>query len=218
MRERYNEQLRYLNENIIAMGKLIEIAIQSAIIALMDKDTEAAKEIIKNDDEIDNKEREIETLCFKLLLEQQPMAADLRLITAALKMVTDMERIGDHASDIAEHIKHLTDFTYSNMEHIHQMSTEVIEMLHESIDAYITRDIGKAKQVISHDDIVDDLFVFVKKDLIDQIYVNKGNGEQIADYLMIAKYFERIGDHSTNIAEWVIYSLTGDLKGQEANK
>ena len=212
MRERYNEQLRLLNENLIAMGKLIEIAIESAIIALMDKDSDAANEIIKNDDIIDDKEREIESLCLKLLLSQQPMAADLRLITAALKMVTDMERIGDHASDIAELVKHMTTFTYNNMEHIHQMSTEVIEMLHESVDAFITQDIDKARQVINHDDIVDDLFVFVKKDLIDQIYSRKGDGEQIADYLMIAKYFERIGDHSTNIAEWVIFSLTGDLK------
>lgn len=211
MREKYKEELLRLNEDLISMGKLIEVAIQQTVIALTEKNCDSAYTIMKNDDAIDSKEREIEQECIKLLLQQQPVAGDLRVITAALKMVTDMERIGDHASDIADLITKIPDFKYNDLSNIDKMSSEVISMLHNSLDAYTSRDMEKALAVIAQDDVVDDLFYFVKTNLINEIKKSE-NGEQILDYLMIAKYFERIGDHATNIAEWAIFSITGQFK------
>ena len=211
MREKYEKELQNLNSSIISMGKMIEVAIESVILALMSKDMESLDVIIANDDAIDEKEKEIEQHCLKILLQQQPVATDLRMVTAALKMVTDMERIGDHAGDIAELIKQLPDFVYNKLTDVHQMGTEIQKMLHDSIDAYINRDVSKAQDVIAHDDVVDELYHNIKKELVRQIQENKGDGEQIADYLLIVKYFERIGDHATNIAEWVIFSITGNL-------
>lgn len=216
MRERYEEELKKLNASIISMGKMIEIAIEGSVLALMEWDLASCDEIIKNDDAIDEMEKEIEQLCVRLLLQQQPMASDLRMVTAALKMVTDMERIGDHAGDIADLIKQMGNGKaiansmgkYANAK-LEQMCSEILKMLYNSISAYIDRDVSKAKDVIANDDIVDELYFKLKREFVRQIQIKIENGEEIADFLLIAKYFERIGDHATNIAEWVIYSITG---------
>jgi phosphate transport system protein len=169
-----------------------------------------AQEAIEFDVEIDRQEKEIESLCMKLLLQQQPVASDLRLISAALKMITDMERIGDHASDISEMTILMAGTQYIvNPQQIQGMAKETTDMVIKSIDAFVNRDIELAKKVIEQDDLVDDLFMQVKQELILLINQSAKNGEQAADILMVAKYFERIGDHATNIAEWVIYSITG---------
>ncbi len=208
MREKYEIQLAQLNSSVLSMGKMIEVAIESTVLALMGRDIEAAKTVHANDENIDNMEREIESLCMRLLLQQQPMATDLRFITAALKMITDMERIGDHAVDIADLVLNLSDLKYSGMSEISEMSSEIIGMIHDSIQSYIERDYNKAKDVIARDDIVDNLYHIIKKDLIEKIKKTE-EGEQILDYFLIAKYFERIGDHAVNIAERVVFALTG---------
>ena len=208
MREKYEIQLAQLNSSVLSMGKMIEVAIESTILALMGRDIEAAKTVHANDENIDNMEREIESLCMRLLLQQQPMATDLRFITAALKMITDMERIGDHAVDIADLVLNLSDLKYSGMSEISEMSSEIIGMIHDSIQSYIERDYNKAKDVIARDDLVDNLYHIIKKDLIEKIKKSE-EGEQILDYFLIAKYFERIGDHALNIAERVVFALTG---------
>lgn len=208
MREKYEIQLAQLNSSVLSMGKMIEVAIESTILALMGRDVEAAKTVHANDENIDNMEREIESLCMRLLLQQQPMATDLRFITVALKMITDMERIGDHAVDIAELVLNLSDLKYSGMSEISEISSEIIGMIHDSIQSYIERDYNKAKDVIARDDLVDNLYHIIKKDLIEKIKKTE-EGEQILDYFLIAKYFERIGDHAVNIAERVVFALTG---------
>lgn len=208
MREKYEIQLAQLNSSVLSMGKMIEVAIESTILALMGRDVEAVKTVHANDENIDNMEREIESLCMRLLLQQQPMATDLRFITAALKMITDMERIGDHAVDIADLVLNLSDLKYSGMSEISEISSEIIGMIHDSIQSYIERDYNKAKDVIARDDLVDNLYHIIKKDLIEKIKKTE-EGEQILDYFLIAKYFERIGDHAVNIAERVVFALTG---------
>lgn len=208
MREKYEIQLAQLNSSVLSMGKMIEVAIESTILALMGRDVEAAKTVHANDENIDNMEREIESLCMRLLLQQQPMATDLRFITSALKMITDMERIGDHAVDIADLVLNLSDLKYSGMSEISEISSEIIGMIHDSIQSYIERDYNKAKDVIARDDLVDNLYHIIKKDLIEKIKKTE-EGEQILDYFLIAKYFERIGDHAVNIAERVVFALTG---------
>lgn len=208
MREKYEIQLAQLNSSVLSMGKMIEVAIESTILALMGRDVEAAKTVHANDENIDNMEREIESLCMRLLLQQQPMATDLRFITAALKMITDVERIGDHAVDIADLVLNLSDLKYSGMSEISEISSEIIGMIHDSIQSYIERDYNKAKDVIARDDLVDNLYHIIKKDLIEKIKKTE-EGEQILDYFLIAKYFERIGDHAVNIAERVVFALTG---------
>ncbi len=220
MREKYEQELRQLNTSIISMGKMIEVAIESTILALMAHDVEAADVIIRSDDAIDEKEKEIEQLCIKILLRQQPMAADLRLVTAALKMVTDMERIGDHAGDVADLLKQMGEASAGGNDvlgahinsQLNEMGTAIQKMLKDSIEAYINRDVDMAKKVIASDDMADDLYHEIKTELIWQIQNKTNYAEQTADYLLIAKYFERIGDHATNIAEWVIFAMTGDLK------
>ena len=211
MREKYEAELKNLNASIIKMGKMIEVAIENSVVALLGRDTATAKIIAKNDDKIDDMEKDIESQCLRLLLQQQPMATDLRIITAALKMITDMERIGDHAADIADLIIELPDFSYSNMNAIAQIGSEIIKMLNDSVESYINRDFNAARNVIAHDDIIDGLYYAIKKDLVEKIK-KTDQGEQILDYLLIAKYFERIGDHCTNIAEWVIFAVTGERK------
>lgn len=208
MRNKYEEQLEKLNASIQRMGKMIELAIQSSMLSLMGRDKEAAKIVRSNDDEIDEMERDIESQCLKLLLEQQPVASDLRLITSALKMITDMERIGDHAVDIADLVLNLPDFKYENINILEEMSDQILKMIQESVSAYIERNYNKAKNVILQDDIVDKLYHTIKKDLIEKIK-KTNEGEKILDYLLIAKYIERIGDHTVNIAEWIIFALTG---------
>lgn len=208
MRDKYQEDLEKLNANILKMGKMIEIAIESTVIALMGRDVQAASTVSENDEAIDNMEREIEALCMKLLLQQQPVATDLRVITAALKMVTDMERIGDHAADIAELVLQIPDCKYNKMDTITEISTQIIKMIHKSIESFINRNYDMAQVVIAQDDIVDNLYHEIKTDLIQKIK-KTDDGEQILDYLLIARYFERIGDHATNIARWVVFAITG---------
>ena len=212
MRNRFDEQLFELNREIIEMGALCEEAIASAAKALTIGDVELAANVKKNSSSIDQMERDIESRCMKLLLHQQPVARDLRLISAALKMITDMERIGDQAEDIADIVTSLNGHTMKGMEMIEDMARATIEMVTESVDAFVKKDVALAEQVIARDDVVDDYFSRVKCDIITMIAENPVDGEFALDLLMIAKYFERIGDHATNIAEWVIYSITGTHK------
>ena len=212
MRNRFDEQLFELNREIIEMGAMCEEAIASAAKALTAGDMELAEKVKKNGASIDQMERDIEGRCMKLLLHQQPVAKDLRLISAALKMITDMERIGDQAEDIAEIVTFLNGHTMEGMELIEEMARETIEMVTASVDAFVKKDVALAKKVIDQDDIVDDYFSRVKCGIISLITENHADGEFALDLLMIAKYFERIGDHATNIAEWVIYSVTGTHK------
>lgn len=216
MRITFEEQLRLLNQELLEMGALIEHAIQSASEALIKQDVDAANAAIAFDREVDQKERDIETLCLKLLLQQQPVARDLRLISAALKMITDMERIGDQASDISGIVIYLAGKPYIKaLEHLPQMAEASIRMVSGSIDAFINKDLTLARNVIDMDDIIDDLFDVIKGELIELIQRDVTNGEQAIDLLMIAKYFERIGDHAQNIAEWAEFSITGVHKGAE---
>jgi phosphate transport system regulatory protein PhoU len=208
MRSKFDEQLLELNKEMIEMGNKIILSIKNAIEALVARDENMAKAIMESDAEVDHLQKKIEGICFNLLIQQQPVARDLRTVTAAMKMVTDMERIGDHAADISEMtILMGQNSQIDKFEHISQMATETMIMLNHSIEAYVEKNVIKAKEVIDHDDIVDDLFVEAKKDVIELILNSPSEGEGATDILMIAKYFERIGDHATNIAEWVIYSL-----------
>ena len=210
MRTKFDEQLDLLNAELVEMGSLIENAIQSASQALLKKSVEDANKAIAFDHEIDEKERHIENLCLKLLLLQQPVAKDLRLISSALKMITDMERIGDQATDISEIVIYLADKPYvKKLEHLPQMADVTIKMVKKSVDAFVKRDLELVREVIKMDDIVDDLFDTIKKELIKLISEAPETGEQAIDLLMIAKYFERIGDHAENIAEWVDFSISG---------
>ena len=210
MRNRFDRQLKELNNEMIEMGAMIEAAIEKAVSALVNQDVEKAKEAVKGDDVINHQEKNIENLCWKLLLQQQPVARDLRQISAALKMVTDMERIGDHAADISEITIALASQPYvKKLEHIQEMAKETMQMIVKAVDAFVEKDKEKAIAVMQQDDVVDDLFDTVKKELIGLIHENPENGEQAADLLMVAKYFERIGDHATNISEWVVFSITG---------
>ena len=210
MRNRFDRQLSTLNDELIEMGSMIEKSIETAIKALVNQDVDLARHAIEADEEIDRQERIIEDLCLKLLLQQQPVAKDLRLISAALKMITDMERIGDHATDISEITIELSKESYiKKLDHIQQMAKETMVMLVQSVEAFVNKDMDKARAVIVHDDVVDDLFNKVKAELIAMIHEDVNAGEQASDLLMAAKYFERIGDHATNISEWVIFSITG---------
>ena len=215
MRNRFDEQLFELNREIIEMGAMCEEAIASAVKALTTGDMELAGRVKTNSGAIDQMERDIEGRCMKLLLHQQPVARDLRLISAALKMITDMERIGDQAEDIAEIVTFLNGHTMEGMELIEEMARETIEMVTASVDAFVKKDIALAQKVIDQDDVVDDYFSRVKCGIISLITENHADGEFALDLLMISKYFERIGDHATNIAEWVIYSVTGTHKEVE---
>lgn len=215
MRTRYDKQLLQLNQEMIHMGSLIEQAIEAAIYALVNRDVEKARKIMESDEEINEQENAIESLCMKLLLCQQPVATDLRNVSSALKMVTDMERIGDHAADIAEITVVLAqEKPIKELKHLQEMAAETTGMVIRSIEAYVEKDLNKAQDVIGRDDRVDELFAWIKKELIELIAKDPSCGEQATDLLMIAKYFERIGDHATNIAEWVIYSITGEHKSQ----
>jgi len=209
MRNRFDEQLFELNREIIEMGAMCEEAIAFAAKALSTGDMALAAKVRENGSAIDQMERDIESRCMKLLLHQQPVARDLRLISAALKMITDMERIGDQAEDIAEITEFLKGRTTEGIELIEDMARETINMVTESIDAFVKKDVDLAKAVLVHDDVVDDYFEKMKCDIIKLIAGDPDDGEFALDLLMISKYFERIGDHATNIAEWVIYSVTG---------
>ena len=210
MRNRFDEQLASLNDLLSEMGKLCEKAIAMTTQALIEQNIELARKAIEIEQENDHKEKEIESLCMRLLLQQQPVAKDLRLISAALKMITDMERVGDQAADISELAIYLANQTYiKKLEHIPQMASATVKMVTESIESFVKKDLDLARSVMAYDDIVDELFNTVKFDLIEMIRADSANGEQAMDLLMIAKYFERIGDHAVNISEWVEYAITG---------
>lgn len=209
MRNKFDEQLDHLKTQMIQMGALCEEAIASATKALINGDIELAKKVITTDEDIDHKEKEIESICLKLLLQYQPVARDLRQISSALKMITDMERIGDQAADISEIIMLANIKAANNTSHIADMAKATIKMVTDSIDAYVQQNLKLAKAVIDYDDVVDNLFNDVKADMIRLINEDTENGEFAIDLMMIAKYFERIGDHATNIAEWVVFSITG---------
>ena len=214
MRSRFDEQLATLNKELIEMGALCEEAIADAAKALTTADEKTAAKVEPLEAEINQKERDIESLCLKMLLQQQPVARDLRQISAALKMITDLERIGDQASDIAEIITFIDKKAGVDCEPICLMAEATIRMVTESIDAFVKRDVGIAQQAIAHDDTVDDYFLKVKRSLINMIAQRPADGEHALDLLMIAKYFERIGDHAVNICEWVQFYKTGMHKSE----
>lgn len=210
-RKYYEMELQKLNASLLEMGEMIRMAIGGAVTALLEFDHDKAREIIAYDEQIDRQNREIEQQCYTLLLSQQPVAGDLRMVSAALKMTTDMERIGDHAADISEIELMLEKLPTLSCAPIRQMATETSVMLIKSLEAFAQRDEEKANWVIGRDDVVDDLFDTVKSELIEAIRQNADNGEAATDLLMAAKYFERIGDHATNIAQWAIFSITGEM-------
>ncbi len=211
MRNRFDRQLEELHVELIEMGSMCEDVIRKTSKLLQSGDAKVAKEIRKEDSNIDEQERLVESLCLKLLLQQQPVAKDLRKVSAALKMITDMERIGDQASDIAEIIE-TTDFSVpTNDVKLAKMAETTIAMVTESIDAYVKQDLELVREVIARDDEVDALFLEVRQEIADDM-VEAGDPMSSLDLLMIAKYFERIGDHATNIAEWVEFSITGTHK------
>ena len=210
-RKYYEMELQKLNASLLEMGEMIRMAIGGAVTALLEFDHDKAREIIAYDEQIDRQNREIEQQCYTLLLSQQPVAGDLRMVSAALKMTTDMERIGDHAADISEIELMLENLPTLSCAPIRQMATETSVMLIKSLEAFAQRDEEKANWVIGRDDVVDDLFDTVKSELIEAIRQNADNGEAATDLPMAAKYFERIGDHATNIAQWAIFSITGEM-------
>ncbi|MBQ4342815.1 MAG: phosphate signaling complex protein PhoU [Erysipelotrichaceae bacterium] len=213
MRNRFDEQLFELNRELIEMGAMCEEVISLAMSALKAGDVELAKMVKEQGSSIDQIERDIESRCMKLLLHQQPVAKDLRLISAALKMITDMERIGDQAEDIAEIVVSLNGSATYDHSLIDQMGFEVIRMVTNSVDAFVKKDVDLAQKVIEQDDVVDTYFLNAKVSIMSMISEKSADGETALDLLMISKYLERIGDHTTNIAEWVIYSVTGTHKG-----
>ena len=219
MRRGVDAQLQELNTELIEMGALIEHAIQSSVESLVEQDAQKARRAIAFDREVDQKEKDIEALCLKLLLQQQPVARDLRLISAALKMITDMERIGDQSADISEIVIFLSDTPYIKpLDLLPKMADATMGMVTRSIDAFVRRDLEMAQGVIQADDVVDGLFSAVREELTGLIREDPANGSQALDFLMIAKYFERIGDHAVNIAEWVVYAITGVHRTAEESK
>lgn len=211
MRSKFDEQLNLMKNELIQMGALCEEAISLAAKALNEGNKVLAEKAMALDAEIDQMERDIETLCLKLLLQQQPVAKDLRQISAALKIITDMERIGDQAADIAEIVLAMLSEGYvpEDVGNIWEMAAEATKMVTESVDSYVRQDTDQARRIIEHDDVIDGYFIRVRTVLIQKIAANPANGERALDLLMIDKYLERIGDHATNIAEWVIFSVTG---------
>lgn len=215
MRNKFDEQLDVLNLELIKMGALCEDAISTVIKALVDGEVQYLPEVDSMEKEIDRKEREIETLCMRLLLSQQPVAKDLRVVSSALKMISDMERIGDQACDIAEITKFVVNSDAKSRVHLRDMAHAVIRMVTDSVESFVKKDAAYAREVMKYDDVVDELFDEIKQELISLITQDNKNGEYCIDILMIAKYLERIGDHAVNIAEWVEYSITGIYKSEE---
>ena len=215
MRIKFDEQLALLNHELIAMGALCEEAIATTARSVMDNDRTLAGRVRELEYQIDQKEREIETLCLKLLLQQQPVARDLRLISAALKMITDMERIGDQALDIADTAGFMGPLAAEDAGLLGDLARTVVGMVTDSVDAFVRQDRDFAVAVMRRDDEADALFDRIKKSIIDRLAQSRGEGEYALDLLMIAKYLERIGDHATNIAEWVEFAETGLYKGGE---
>ena len=217
MRRGFDQQLGKLNVELSTMGALCEDAIGLVADALQRGTTVKSHEINSLEVRIDHKERDIESLCMKLLLQQQPVAGDLRIISSALKMISDMERIGDQAADIAETLQYITDAEAESKSHIAEMAAAAGRMVTDAVSAFVSMDPHQAKAVMAYDDQVDALFTQVKGDLTAMISENPKTGENCLDLLMIAKYFERIGDHAVNIAEWVLFSITGRHVEDEVN-
>ena len=209
MRDRFQEQLKELKQELTIMGASCEEIIALASQALTGWDGKLAQEAHTIGAQIDESERTIEAICMKLLLRQQPVARDLRQISAAIKMITDMERIGDQAEDIVEIVPYINAHPDGKYPKIREMAKAAQVMVAEAVDAFVKQDLELARKVMAHDNVVDDYFVQVKSGLIDMIAAEPSQGEYALDLLMIAKYFERIGDHCTNIAEWVEFSVTG---------
>ena len=209
MRNKFDSQLEKLNLELITMGALCEDAISASVKGFLDDDDALCRKAVETDDEINRKERDIESICMKLLLEQQPVARDLRVISSALKMISDMERIGDQAYDIAEIAKFIKNSNVKSKIHIKDMAAAATKMVTDSVESFVKKDVELARAVMAYDDKVDNLFDCVKDELVQLITEDKANGEFCIDLLMIAKYLERIGDHAVNIAEWVEYSITG---------
>lgn len=209
MRSRFDEQLDNLNKEMIRMGMVSETAIRTTVQALFDHDLEKANTVQDLLDQANDKNREIERLCLRLLLQQQPVAHDLRTISAALKMVTDMDRIGVQSADIADIVRLGSILSVPEELTMKEMAESVIKMVSDSIDAFVNKNIEKARYVVEYDDVVDRCFVEIKQKLITTIKNPEIDGEEVLDLLMVAKYFERIGDHAVNIAQWVIFSITG---------
>lgn len=209
MREYYTAQLETLNTNMIQMGALCEDAISAAIQSLLEDDKTIAKKVADTELEIDQMERDIERQCMRLLLMQQPVATDLRVVSSALRMIADLERIGDQAFDIADITKSGSFQGFSGKVHIKEMAKAAIHMVTDSVDSYVKQDVQLAKHVAEEDDVVDELFLKVRRELAELIHTDQNASEQAMDLLMIAKYLERIGDHAVNVSEWVIYSVTG---------
>ena len=212
MRIKFDEQLALLNHELIAMGALCEEAIAITARSVMDNDRTLYPRVRALENDIDQKERDIESICLKLLLQQQPVARDLRTISSAMKMISDMERIGDQASDIAEITRHIGGQQLPARSHIGEMARSAVKMVTDSVDSFVKKDLHMAQGVIQYDDVVDQYFCAVKDELTEMIRQSGGSAEQAVDLLMVAKYLERIGDHAVNIAEWVIYSITGTRK------
>ncbi len=209
MRNKFDSQLEKLNLELITMGALCEDAISASVKGFLDDDDTLCQKAVEAEDEINRKERDIESICMKLLLEQQPVARDLRVISSALKMISDMERIGDQAYDIAEIAKFIKNSNVKSKIHIKDMAAAATKMVTDSVESFVKKDVELARSVMAYDDKVDNLFNCVKDELVQLITEDKANGEFCIDLLMIAKYLERIGDHAVNIAEWVEYSITG---------
>ena len=209
MCNKFDHQLEKLNLELITMGALCEDAISASVKGLLDDNDELCQKAVSTEEEINRKERDIESICMKLLLEQQPVARDLRVISSALKMISDMERIGDQAYDIAEIAKFIKNSNVKSRVHIKEMAAAAIKMVTDSVDSFVKKDIELARAVMDYDDKVDNLFNCIKDELVQLISEDRANGEFCIDLLMIAKYLERIGDHAVNIAEWVEYSITG---------
>ena len=210
MREYYESQLIMLNTEMIQMGALCEDAISGAIQALLEDNKCLAEKVSGIEMQVDQYERDIERLCMRLLLMQQPVATDLRVVSSALKMISDLERIGDQAFDISDITKHVSFREYESKVHIKEMAKAAIGMVTDSVDSYVKKDVDLAKKVAKADDQVDALFLKVREELVALVRTNQDMAEGSLDLLMIAKYLERIGDHAVNVAEWVIYAITGD--------
>ena len=209
MRDFFQEQLNELKRELTIMGASCEEFIALASHSLTDMDEDLVRKVETIGAQIDESERTIETICMQLLLRQQPVARDLRQISAAMKMITDMERIGDQAEDIVEIVPYMNAHPDEKFPKIREMAKAAQTMVTDAIDAYVKQDLELARKVMAHDDVVDNYFTQIKKGIIDLIAAEPSQGEYALDLLMIAKYFERIGDHCTNIAEWVEFSVTG---------
>ncbi len=210
MRNRFGMQLNQLNNELIVMGAMCEDAISCAVKYLTENDEKMKESVANAEDQINRKMREIESLCMRLLIQQQPVATDLRVVSSALKMISDMERIGDQAYDISEIAFYVSNSGLSSKTHIVEMAQATTRMVTDCVDSFVKKDLTLAREVVTRDDDIDSLFVSVKNELIDAITANRDDAEALVDLLMIAKYFERIGDHAVNIAQWVIYSIIGE--------